>query len=175
MSAQPNLSSSDIIAISSIVIAVLALFATWWQAWLTHKHNRLVVRPFLAWCHDRNHGQNCLEVVFSLSNQGIGPAIVRERYFYLDGKHFKNQSDKSDVECLVDELLPLEWKCWIKEQGLPGLNHAIPAGSSFVIAHLVFDESVLNNASQLDEILKRVRFCVVYEDLYGKRSVLHYA
>jgi hypothetical protein len=52
-----GLSSSDVIATASAVIASCALVATTWQVATTRKHNRLSVRPHLDCSTDRTIGK----------------------------------------------------------------------------------------------------------------------
>jgi hypothetical protein len=165
------LTTSDIIATASVVVAVLAFFTAAWQTWVTHKHSRLSVKPLLTWATERNQGESAFELVASLSNFGVGPAIVRERYFTLDGSHFKSPDAHSEIESLVHKLLPEEWGCRVAAQGLPGEGSAIPPGTSIRIVRLVFVPGVFAKIPELERLMERVRFVVIYEDLYENRGV----
>ena len=70
-----TLQNSDVIAISSAAIAILALFATLWQAQVARTHSRLSVRPLVEHNFSRNHGDT---LGFTLQNCGLGPAIIHE-------------------------------------------------------------------------------------------------
>jgi hypothetical protein len=166
------MSSSDVIAIASVIVATLAFFTTVWQSWLTHRHSRLSVRPLLAWHTNRTLKSDAFEVVTILSNKGLGPAIVKERYFTLDGQHYKTPSSASNVvETLALSLIPEDWGCRIPEHGLPGVGNAILPGEEITIARLAFKPVVFDYSDELDLRMKRVEFVVVFEDIYENRFV----
>ncbi|WP_169170592.1 hypothetical protein [Acidovorax sp. SRB_24] len=165
------MSNSDIIATASVVVAALAFFTTAWQTWVAHKHSRLSVKPFLSWGTTRNNTHQAFEVIVALSNFGVGPAIVRERYFTLDGCHFESPDGRSAVEALVEKLLPDDWGCRVAGQGLPGEGTAIPPGATIRIARLLFRPVVFEEQGELARLMERVRFVVVYDDLYDNRDV----
>lgn len=163
--------NSDIIAAASAIIATLAFFTTAWQTWVTHKHSRLSVRPVLSWGTVRNQTAHAFELVVSLSNYGVGPAIVRERYFTHNGLHYEPPKGKTAVEALAEMLLPPEWGSRVVEQALPGIGTAIPPGASTVIARLVFRPDVFEKQAELERLMEEVRFVLVYEDLYENCQV----
>lgn len=166
------MNSSDVIAIASVVVAILALFSTAWQAWLAHSHSKLSVRPLLTWSTSRVRHDNSFDVIFTLSNKGIGPAVVRERYFTRDGSNFQSSdSTRSAVDVLTAELLSPNWRCNIKTQALPGVDTAILPGEQIVIAHLAFQAEVFSEPERLNQLLDRVGFVVIYEDLYRERVI----
>lgn len=101
----------------------------------------------------------------------MGPAIVRERYYTLDGHHFELPDDRSALEALIEKVLPDDWGCRVTGQGLPGEGAAIPPGASFRIGHLLLRREVFEQQRELVRLMQRVRFVVVYEDLYGNRGV----
>ena len=166
------LTNSDIIATASVVVATLAFFSTAWQAWLTHRHSRLSVKPLLTWSTHRNLTATGFEVISELSNKGLGPAVVVERYFSLAGSHFDVPADgASALDSLVSQLVPPEWNCRIVFQGLPGVGGAILPGDSMRIAHLRFDRFVYDHSDELERRMGQVAFTVGYEDLYGNRNI----
>lgn len=64
-------------------IALLALFIAFWSIKSSRKHNRISVRPLL---YDSLQSDSVsLECSLSLINKGLGPAIIKERYYYVDG------------------------------------------------------------------------------------------
>jgi len=171
-SACSGMTTADVIATASLAVALLALGATGWQGWLTRRHGKLSVRPLLTWHTLRVRNDHSFEVIFTLANKGIGPAIVRERYFTRDGHNFMSPDPTSStVDALVAELLAPNWQCHIKAQGLPGVDTAVVPGEPLVIAHLIFPPEVATEPQKLSELLDRVSFVVVYEDLYQEKIV----
>ncbi|MFZ2307548.1 MAG: hypothetical protein WAW73_07275 [Rhodoferax sp.] len=166
------MTNSDYIAIASAAIALLALFSTGWQAWIARHHNRLSVKPLLSWSSNLAQTPNGFEVTVLLSNNGLGPAIVTERYFTLDGLHFLHPAGPvSAIDALAGKILPEEWRCQVVAHGLPGTHTAILPGASFVIARLLFDSAVYDHQLELNKRFERVGFVVGYKDLYERRDI----
>jgi hypothetical protein len=169
-------SNSDVIATASVVVAVLALFSTGWQTWLSHRHSRLSVKPFLSWSTERTTSAQGYEIVASLTNKGLGPAIVVERYFALDGQHFAPQAeDENAVDALLQRLLPVDVRAHVVRQSLPGVGSPLLPGDKMVIAHLLFAKEAIGRAKELEQRMERVEFVVVFEDIYGHRNVFRTA
>ncbi len=71
---ESSMTNTDIIAVSAVCVALLALVTSLWQAVIARRHNRLSVRPFiLATSGVVKNGFATLEV----SNNGVGPAIIQ--------------------------------------------------------------------------------------------------
>lgn len=76
-----SIGTTEYIAISSVVIALLTAAATFWQAYLARKHSRLSAKPYLDWIVNR-FPDKPIEMI--LVNKGLGPAFVRSILFQLD-------------------------------------------------------------------------------------------
>jgi hypothetical protein len=165
-----KLQPADIIATASLAVAVLALFFTAWQAWIARRHSRLSVKPLLSWGTERNITPSTYEVISSLTNKGLGPAIVIERYFTVDEKRCApGSSYPSQVEALVAELLPSDLKAHVARQSLPGEGSALLPAERMVIAHLVFPSSGAARSKEIEDRMNQVQFTVLYQDIYGQR------
>lgn len=64
-----------------VFIAVLALFVSIWQVRVGHRHNQLSVKPYL----DFHIDQSDSSLLVSFSNEGFGPAILKELTFEYEG------------------------------------------------------------------------------------------
>ena len=64
-----------------LIIALSALFVSVWQVKISHKHNKLSVKPFL----DYHIEQIDSTLTVSISNQGFGPAIISKVSFNYKG------------------------------------------------------------------------------------------
>lgn len=96
--------TADIIATSSLFVALFALFATISQQRTAHKHNKLSVRPLLTWNVARNTSDDGASITYTLRNQGLGPAVVIDRYFLKDGTRFHSQPPTLDMVPALIEL-----------------------------------------------------------------------
>ena len=66
-------------------IALLALFLTIWQGWLSRRHNLLGVRPHLVLTTTtENLGKEKRRATITIRNSGLGPAKIVD---YAIGKH----------------------------------------------------------------------------------------
>lgn len=74
--------SSDVVAVSGVVIAVAALAVSTYQSWLSRDHNRRSVRPVLEL---RTHFRPGSTAGLRLTNSGLGPAVLTETAVWLDG------------------------------------------------------------------------------------------
>ncbi len=72
--------------ISTILIALIALGLTIWQARTTQKHNRLSLRPHLMF--DVRYDEESPQIHIVLKNSGVGPAYVTDYSVTLDGKPY---------------------------------------------------------------------------------------
>ena len=68
----------------SIGVAFVALAVSVWNAFRTHSHNHLSVRPLLALDCDFE-GLDSGRIGVVLCNQGFGPAVISSSDLYLDG------------------------------------------------------------------------------------------
>ncbi|MFC1588928.1 hypothetical protein ACFL3P_01505 [Pseudomonadota bacterium] len=68
------LTSSDITAISAVVVAIVAVGISLWQGYVTRRHNHLSVKPDIGLCTDIVVGH---DISCSLFNNGIGPAFIK--------------------------------------------------------------------------------------------------
>ncbi|MCP4597836.1 MAG: hypothetical protein GY843_15290 [Neptuniibacter sp.] len=81
------------------IIAVCAMGITFWQGWLSKKHNKLSVKPHLtinSYYNDRAEFQ----IVINLDSNGIGPAEIESHEILLDNKKL----DISDVHSTIKQL-----------------------------------------------------------------------
>lgn len=162
----------DPTAVAAVVVSFIALFATIWQTLHTQRHSKLSVKPWLDWNISRTLTDDSFEVKFTLSNKGLGPAIVRERYFTKEGNHFKSdRKNRSEIDLLVEQLIPPTLGCKVQSQSLPGLNSPLLPNDQVVIANLVFPANAAQHYEVVEKALLAVGIVVIFEDLYGKREV----
>jgi len=168
-----SLSTSDVISLSSAVIALCALFATFWQAWLAHRHNRLSVKPLLVWHVERLNTSAAARVSYVVRNLGLGPALVQERFFTHNGLRFYPPALASDeVQAFAQHVFGDKIEYRLHRFGLPGVGAAIAPGDQVIIAELEFPSL---SAAQLPiaiEVAGQLAFHVGYKCLYGRSQRL---
>lgn len=160
-----QVTTSDIIALAAAAVAVCALFATIWQAILARRHNRLSVRPLLVSVVDRKIDDAGAEITLLVRNCGVGPAIVKERGFWRDGKPFLADAD-DEVSAVLQHALASKYPWSLKKHGLPGIGTAIPPGGEHVIASVFFKKYTRQMADIALESGKDIFFRLRYQSLY---------
>lgn len=149
----------------SVFVAIWALLFTKRQSDIQEKHNKLSVTPHLDGMSHKNDEEKSFQ--YQITNNGVGPAIVREASFFVDGKRM--ESDDPVVEA-IRCLLPN-----IKESNFGhesiGLNSFIAAGSSTTIMTL-HGRGMEHTANDLYQIVnKRAYITGRYESVYGESFV----
>ncbi|EPQ8526744.1 hypothetical protein ACUWUW_004270 [Vibrio vulnificus] len=94
------MSSSDVIAVCSVFIAILALIATCWQAHLSRKHNMISAKPCVE-----IYAQllTTFPVSIKLTNEGFGPAIITKVTLGRGGEKVVVDKEE-DLRFLLDDL-----------------------------------------------------------------------
>lgn len=172
MALQSTFSASDVVAVAAALIALCSLGATIWQGWISRSHNRLSVRPMLVWVRDRTLDESGITLRFSIKNLGVGPAIVKEQSFKLNGDVFALKALGGDyVRDVAMQALGSRFSYVLRRHGLPGIESAIPPGGECIVAELEFpgaNEQVMEALHESTD----VSFSLRYESLYGERRTL---
>ncbi len=113
-----------ILSMAGAVTAVCALAFSIWEGRQARKHNRLSVRPLLAFHHEKRPEARSLV----LKNIGLGPAILKQLQLFVRGK-------------LVNEP---------QEGGWPEVFYLTGISSGFAIYYyLIGDDLIDSGASQV--------------------------
>ncbi|PMD95680.1 hypothetical protein BWI97_13845 [Siphonobacter sp. BAB-5405] len=140
----------------TIVISLLALFATFYQLYLQRSHNEKSVRPF---------GQIDLEdrkghVAVWISNNGMGPMILDEIRFEKDGKKYTS----------IKECLELDASSYTSITVGGSVQKIILPNAQLI----VFETRVEND--KIVEVRKQlapIRVEAHYRDIYDNSSIVN--
>ena len=158
-----SLNSSDLIAITSVAIALIALAATFWQAHITRKHNRLSVKPII---------QHIIEsypdghLSLSLVNVGLGPAII-DKIEFID----KISTIAINTEQLVDKLIIAMTNTngnWSQTNFIG--NTALEPGKVSEVFKLDLKPEHQEDYKILQNILDHTDLIVKYKCIYGNKK-----
>lgn len=163
-----RLAPADVIALGAAVVALCALFSTIWEAKQAREHNRLSVRPILSLERRRIVSAAGVEMIFILENCGVGPALMKDRYFTVNGERVESDS----AHALLDSIVGDRFNFFLKHSGLPGTEAPIPAGREQVLAHIVFPGASSTTADHYLESIKHIGLRIKYESLYGEEQTL---
>ncbi len=168
------MSPTDIIATCSVIVAVLAFFATAYQAWIARHHNRLSVRPHLVWHISRRNSAAGAGIVYSVRNLGLGPALVTDRFFTRDNVRFAPPGLQTDeVPDFLAFVLGTKINYKLNTFGLPGKSAAIPSQAEVIIADVELPGQQLAQVATAEAIAGKVAFHITYTSLYGEKFELH--
>ena len=155
---------SNIIGISSVIIAVCALLLSVWQGYLARRHNRLSVLPHLVSEKLAKSQEGFFS--FVLVNNGLGPAVIRSFKVSVDGSIIEGGS-MSKIEAAVKEL-PLNQKFEPIYNDL-GAGYVVASGEKTTILELKFIEYDPNQWPSINEALNRMELIISYESFYGDK------
>lgn len=139
----------------TITISILALFLTFYQAYLQRVHNAKSVKPLgqIDLSDRKNH------MFIYIQNNGLGPLIIDKLIFTKDGEHYTTIS-----ECL--ELDPKSyWHIIIS----PMVNKVVLPNSHLV----VFDKNTENLSVEDIDLIRRQLFPITLtvncRDIYDNK------
>ena len=157
-----NLLPSDMVAMLAALIALIAMGVTFWQTAISRNHNRLSVRPHLDFITTRFFGKS---VSVTLTNNGIGPAIVQSAYITLDNDEYR-LLDCNMPEPIYNEILATGL---MFQFNFLGPNTLISSGGSVCLVTVNGD---LNNPLIFNSAIaaiKRISFRFEYESMYEEK------
>jgi len=150
-----------IISIAASAIALCALVATIWQAYITRKHNRLSVRPILNF----NVMTENSDFVLSLKNTGFGPAIITDYQINFNDESLGDNSDEIAIN-LSEEL---EIGSYNKRMYFPGKGQAIAPGEFY---RLIKISKILQDDDDKEKFKNDILWLEVkinYESIYSEK------
>ncbi len=161
-----QLNQETLVSGGSAVIALCALFATVWQAYVTRRHNKLSVTPFLTtWIHsDGKNGEYAVDLV----NNGVGPALIESVQIFVDGRECHGQSTQP-AEMAVDLLFnDYEHE---STHAYVAKGYMMPTKERVPIARICFTGQKKPPPDAIDAALKRSKILVKYKSIYNESKI----
>ncbi|MCB0279860.1 MAG: hypothetical protein KDD94_10175 [Calditrichaeota bacterium] len=149
----------DIVAIAAIVIAVVSIVVSVWQAAEERTHNRLSVKPKLEIIFRSDTNQIA---TFTISNHGLGPAIIKKLTTFVNRKEIATP-DLAGLFVAIDSL-GLRQSVVQFDPIVRGIS--IPADASRIIVQ--FDLKKYPGDPSEIKIYEALGFFVDYESMYGE-------
>ena len=151
---------TTIISIVSAAIALIALGTSLWNAHVTREHNKLSVIPNLIVHHDINSER----LTFTLENNGIGPAIIKNFSLVAGEKEFNCENGNS-----YDKALEYINANIAHERYYPSINEHISAAKEIELLRTV-DSGSKDLDIKLNKILKHFKFKITYTSVYKDKD-----
>jgi hypothetical protein len=153
--------ASDIVAASSIVIAVLALAVSVYQSALVRQHNRQSVRPVLQ-LHTRLRpgGKAGLRLV----NVGLGPAVITSSVVSVDGRELGEYNEEAS-NLIRGNVRPRPSAVTFESGAILATDY-----DEFLLSVDEYDPALAWHASLVSLVREQMRLEIRYTSLYGAES-----
>ena len=155
------------LSISAMIIAIASISISIWEGSTMRKHYHLSVMPRLnnTFSVDDSSSTNSASAFFSINNNGLGPAVIISRDYFVDGNKIDDSKNHFSVKIL--EALNFDNTGGASYQSISkGL--IIPAGENLKVFGLYFSnrDSFYRQRMKLHD---RLSFIIKYESLYGEQ------
>jgi len=158
---------------AALFVSICALFLTIHQSRATRKHNRLTVKPHLTSFTDRvadPERKGIILVKATLSNNGLGPAIIKSFEPLFDGMPIK-ASDPEDLAEFVEKTLSvsiLRDECYFS---VLRKDYVLAKDQKVTVAQLSIVPTLDVSYDDLKGALDKFHLRVTYESAYGESFV----
>ena len=154
-----------ILSISAIIIAISSIIISIWESSTMRHHYHLSVIPRLNNSFSINDSSSTNAIAyFEIRNNGLGPAVIISREYFVDGK--KIDDSKNHFSVITLQALNFDNTAGSSFQSISkGLT--IPAGDNLKVFGLYFNtrEAFYKQRFELHD---RFSFIIKYESLYGE-------
>ena len=155
------------LSISAMIIAVASITISIWEGSTMRKHYHLSVMPRLnnSFTVNDSSSTNNASAIFTINNNGLGPAVILSREYFVDGNKIDDSKNHFSVKIL--EALNFDNTAGTSFQSIPK-GFTISAGDNLKVFGLYFS----NRGSfyrQRMELHDRLSFIIKYESLYGEQ------
>jgi hypothetical protein len=154
---KPRIRPELIISLFSISLSLVAVATNLFQARLQTQQQQSAVWPYL----DANLGISQDGFSFSVSNKGVGPAIVTQETYRYEGKEFHNMVD------LIKFMAGTNALDYAIFETSPIKNHVLSPQEKW----LVFRISDPKMAELAIQNAENVQLSIEYRSVYGKRWI----
>jgi hypothetical protein len=170
---RPN--ASTVTAAAATITAVAALAVAVWDNVQSRAYNRLSVRPLLVLDYQRNTAESVDRGELTISNQGVGPAIVRQvriRYVPISGGPDSTASPGDTLQFEVwAELAGRLRELGFLVTGWTDLATDRPIGTDHSIQLFRFQvdrDDIPESGADVQDVFDAVTLDVDYESVYGE-------
>lgn len=151
-----------ITAIGTVLIALLALATSIWQAHTQRIHNRMSCRPHVtSWLHT---GPSEGKMNFTVLNNGIGPAIIKSFRVFVDGEAIEGTPEIA-IRTYIDNVLPA--LAHEEETGHLDPGYVLAVGEERTVLRIKYHDPTNPSLERIGGIVQRTKIIIEYESLYG--------
>ena len=150
---------------SSNIIAVCALILTIWQAFVTRRHNKLSVVPYLTtWSNSGDKGLFRVDII----NNGIGPALIQTFQVFVDGHEIVGQ----DLE-IIRKALKILFPNYVYNSYNSFLSqgYMMSPKESRCLLEIQFTGNQFPTPEEIEHATKRTKIYIKYESIYKEKLI----
>ena len=147
--------------VSSVLIALCALGYTMWQSKQTQRHNKLSFRPHLtSWSH--SNGDKGVYTV-KLINNGLGPALIENFVFKIDGKIMSGEGTEPIHKGLT---IRFPNNTYQSHQAYMVKGYSMAAKEKCTILAIQFSKPTSLSKEVIEHVLNRADLVIKYKSFY---------
>ena len=155
------------LSISAMIIAIASITISVWEGSTMRKHYHLSVMPRLNnfFTVDDSSSANNASAIFTINNNGLGPAVILSREYYVDGN--KIDDSKNHFSVILSDLLNFDNTAGNTFASIPK-GTTISVDDNLIVFGLFFSnrESFFRQRMKLHD---RFSYIIKYESLYGEQ------
>lgn len=156
--------------IAAILVSACALFLTIYQAMAARKHNRITVRPHLTTFIDKHSSPDSRRVDVTLSNNGLGPAVIKSFEPLFNGSP-TGATDSKSLEHFVADNLGLQIHPSPSYFSFLNPGYIMAADSEMKIASFAVVMSLSMKDEAIQSALSQFEIRITYQSLYEEDFV----
>lgn len=155
-------SNASIAAAVATFTAVLAVAVAVWDNVETRKHNRLSVMPYVVLDHTRSDSGGLTRAEVSMSNAGVGPAILQELEI-----RFRTPQEDETVAAVWGTIAPLITREGVQIRGWADVDSGTALGIQQRQRLLHIQAGGEDSGDRVQGVLDRLRLRLRYASVYG--------
>ncbi|MFT5622714.1 MAG: hypothetical protein ACI9FZ_000639 [Bacteroidia bacterium] len=135
----------------------------------TERHNRISVRPHLSPQHHADYTNEGTTIVYKVSNQGLGPAVIKSVQLFLDKEPFEIGEDP--IESITTAVFGETPGFAVKSQAWMKAGYALPEKTDYEYGTLWFQGMDKSHYPSIEVGFNRMDIRIEYESFYEERFV----
>lgn len=174
----PNLATQVWQCLSSnyeAIVAISALFISVYSAYLSRKHNRLSVRPYITGIPHTSSSDKETKISFEIFNGGLGTAMIQSfkvlynKAVVADGSYFHFEKFLNNLVSQenANNSIPFQYI----ESRILGRSYAMTAKERNIILAISFPAIDAGSIKHFQALFHRFDVIVEYKSLYGERLI----
>ena len=152
-----RLSSEQIMSISALITAVVAVFIAVFELQANREYQRLSVEPYLEFSDTNRNGYERI-----LSNSGLGPARIQTVEVSVRGKDISNWKEAVQLLTKDDETSIMLSGLWKGRQ--------IKQGELITLLHLKEEITAQKFLENSHELNMKICYCSIYKECWIKED-----